>query len=197
VSINVLNRKLLWRRAGNRCAYPDCKQALTADLETEESQALSMAGVIMGEEAHIRSARPDGPRYDPTYDTEKLDAYENLLLLCPTHHTLIDKNNGAGFSVGKLQDMKLTHERRVTERLGADEASRRELSERMVALLLVWEKKMHLELWEDLPVGLNQPISVLPDSGYDLLIEAGSWLPTLMNVYSRNSKLKDSPSICS
>lgn len=36
VSINVLPRKLLWGRAGNRCAWPECGQRLTlrpGDLE--------------------------------------------------------------------------------------------------------------------------------------------------------------------
>ncbi|MFG3097228.1 HNH endonuclease [Streptomyces sp. NPDC048202] len=176
MSINVLNRKLLWGRAGNRCAYDGCDQTLTVDLGTEESEVLSMVGVVMGEEAHIRSARPDGPRHDPQYDSNKLDTYENLLLLCPTHHTLIDKNGGAGFSVETLQQMKLTHERRVTERLGQDGESRRELSERMAALLFVWDQKMPLETWERITSELNQPIPRLPDSQYTRLVEVGSWL---------------------
>ncbi|BBU22619.1 HNH endonuclease [Mycobacterium xenopi] len=50
--------------------------------------------VVVGEEAHIRSGRPDGPRYDPDYPSADIDKYENLMLLCPTHHTLIDAHNG-------------------------------------------------------------------------------------------------------
>ncbi|MEV8406744.1 HNH endonuclease signature motif containing protein [Streptomyces niveus] len=176
MSINVLSRKLLWGRAGNRCAFSTCSQKLTADLGTEESEVLATVGVVMGEEAHIRSARPEGPRYDAGYDDGKLDTYENLLLLCPTHHTLIDKNSGTGFSVAKLEEMKASHEQLVTESLGADEESQRELSERMAALLLVWEQKMQLDQWESVTARLNQPIPILDDVSYSQMIEAGAWL---------------------
>ncbi|WOI58944.1 HNH endonuclease signature motif containing protein [Streptomyces fradiae] len=176
MSINVLNRKLLWGRAGNRCAFPACSQTLTADLGTEDSELLATVGVVMGEEAHIRSARPDGPRYDAEYADSKLDSYENLLLLCPTHHTLIDKNSGAGFSVVKLEEMKASHERLVTESLGAGEKSQRELSERMAALLLVWEQKMELDQWESVTGLLNQPIPILDDASYSQMTQAGAWL---------------------
>ncbi|MFF1563788.1 HNH endonuclease signature motif containing protein [Streptomyces sp. NPDC058293] len=176
MSINVLSRKLLWGRAGNRCAFPECIQALTMDLGTEESEVLATVGVVMGEEAHIRSARPDGPRYDAEYDVSKLDTYENLLLLCPTHHTLIDKNSGAGFSVATLEGMKTSHEGLVTESLGAGEESQRELSERMAALLLVWEQKMHLDQWEGVTARLNQPIPDLADLSYSRMVDAGAWL---------------------
>ncbi|MEV7322827.1 HNH endonuclease signature motif containing protein [Streptomyces sp. NPDC093970] len=127
----------------------------------------------MGEEAHIRSAQPDGPRYDAGYDAGKLDTYENLLLLCPTHHTLIDKNSGVGFSVANLKEMKASHEQLVTERLGAGEESQRELSERMAALLLVWEQKMHLDQWESVTAQLNPDLA---DVGYTQMIDAGAWL---------------------
>ncbi|MFF6791088.1 HNH endonuclease signature motif containing protein [Streptomyces filamentosus] len=176
MSINVLNRKLLWGRAGNRCAFPECTQRLTEDLGTEESEILATVGVVMGEEAHIRSARPEGPRHDPEYTNDKLDSYQNLLLLCPTHHTLIDKNKGAGFTVVELEAMKASHERAVTESLDAGEESRRELSERMVALLLVWEQKMHLDEWENFTARLNHPIPNLSDTAYSRMSEAGSWL---------------------
>ncbi|MEU9201420.1 HNH endonuclease [Streptomyces sp. NPDC048332] len=146
------------------------------DLGTEESEILATVGVVMGEEAHIRSAKPDGPRHDTDYDDTKLDTYENLLLLCPTHHTLIDKNNGAGFSVAKLEETKSAHEKLVTESLDSDEESERELSERMTALLLVWERKMRLDQWEDVTARLNHPIPVLSDRSYSQLIEAGAWL---------------------
>ncbi|MFF9427053.1 HNH endonuclease signature motif containing protein [Streptomyces sp. NPDC014746] len=176
MSINVLSRKLLWGRAGNRCAFPECVQELTVDLGTEESEALATVGVVMGEEAHIRSAQENGPRYDAGYDVGKLDNYENLLLLCPTHHTLIDKNSGAGFSVARLEGMKASHERIVTESLGADEEAQRELSERMAALLLVWEQKMHLDEWENVTARLNHPIPNLSDLAYSRMIDAGAWL---------------------
>nr|MDT0664084.1 hypothetical protein [Micromonospora sp. DSM 115978] len=64
----------------------------------------------MGEEAHIRSARLEGPRHDPDYPRDRLDTYENYILLCSTHHTIVDANGGAGFSVEALIVMRTKHE---------------------------------------------------------------------------------------
>jgi len=46
----------------------------------------------------------------------QLRAGANLILLCPTHHTLIDKNNGRHFSVDQLHRMKAEHEASVERR---------------------------------------------------------------------------------
>lgn len=46
-------------------------------------------------------------------DTERA-AYENLILLCPTHHTLID---GGNYTVEGLKEMKRTHEAKVLQSL--------------------------------------------------------------------------------
>ncbi|MDP7707519.1 hypothetical protein [Mycobacterium sp. TY815] len=75
------------------------------DVRTGEGFA-----VVVGEEAHIRSGRPNGPRYDPDYPRADIDKYENLMLLCPTHHTMIDAHNGDAHSVESLLKMKLLHE---------------------------------------------------------------------------------------
>jgi hypothetical protein len=42
----------------------------------------------IGELAHIVSKKQGNPRYDPTLADES--ATDNLLLLCPTHHRMID-----------------------------------------------------------------------------------------------------------
>lgn len=54
-----IDRKRLWGRAGARCSM--CRTSLT-EVEGEDS--------IVGEEAHIRSGRAGGPRYDPCMPTE-------------------------------------------------------------------------------------------------------------------------------
>jgi hypothetical protein len=42
--------------------------------------------------AHIRSAKTSGPRHDPDYPADQLNAEENLLLLCARHHHPVDSN---------------------------------------------------------------------------------------------------------
>ncbi|MFJ8954913.1 hypothetical protein ACIRJL_10215 [Streptomyces sp. NPDC102383] len=60
----------------------------------------------MAEVAHIRSKAPNGPRYDSSRtDDPLLDTFENLLLLCPKHHKIVDEHDSL-YSVEELEDWK-------------------------------------------------------------------------------------------
>ena len=93
-------RKRLWGRSGNRCAR--CRHELV-DV------------TAVGEECHIISPT-NGPRYDPSYPQEKLDSYENLILLCRVDHRIID-DQYESYTVDILRHMKATHEEWVSQKL--------------------------------------------------------------------------------
>ena len=122
MSITIPTRKVLWTRAHNMCAFPACGQALTVDGAAADSGELIVT--VLGEEAHIRSSKPNGPRHDPSYPKEKLDSEENLILLCPTHHTMIDANNGAGYDADDVISMSREHYRRQDRRSTIDKTIR-------------------------------------------------------------------------
>lgn len=82
MAITTQSRKLLWARSGGLCAI--CRRPLT-----EESAAPEPA-VVVGEECHIVSSKPGGPRCRPL-DAASVDSYDNLILLCPSDHEIIDK----------------------------------------------------------------------------------------------------------
>jgi hypothetical protein len=103
-----VDRKQLWGRSGSRCAI--CNVELTT---------LDGLNAIVGDEAHIRSPKPDGPRHDPTYPTELLDTYTNLMLLCKPHHKLVD-DNCAVFPAELLDKVKNAHEARVQRSLSQE-----------------------------------------------------------------------------
>lgn len=108
MTISAQTRKLLWGRAHNVCSFAACWQALTADqVDARTGEAFE---VVVGEEAHIRSGSPGGPRYDPDYPSADIDKCENLMLLCPTHHSLIDAHNGDAYDAETLVKMKRRHE---------------------------------------------------------------------------------------
>ena len=87
LSISIPVVKVLWSRALNQCAFPTCRQLLTEDsVDAATGETLTNA---VGEQAHIRSYKTNGPRYDPDYPKSKLHTYENLILLCPTHHEIV------------------------------------------------------------------------------------------------------------
>lgn len=64
--------------------------------------------------AHIRSAKPTGPRHDPDYPKDKLNSDENLLLLCWTHHHPVDDDESK-YTTEELMEWK---KNQVTDRGG-------------------------------------------------------------------------------
>ncbi|BCJ09497.1 hypothetical protein PRtIB026_A08760 [Pseudomonas sp. RtIB026] len=106
--------KLLWSNAAGRCSFPECKEKLTVE------QAAEFAPHTLGEMAHIKGRKKGASRYDANQSDADRDDYKNLILLCPTHHTLIDKKeNEAKFSVEVLLEMKICHETYISNRLSA------------------------------------------------------------------------------
>ncbi|WP_414939170.1 HNH endonuclease [Amycolatopsis sp. cmx-11-51] len=101
-------RKILWGRAGNRCA--DCRRELithrTADGDEE---------AIVGDEAHIEAKSPGGPRYGKG-DPASLDHYDNLILLCRVDHKKID-DQPCYYTVDRLLKLKADHEAWVNHAL--------------------------------------------------------------------------------
>ncbi len=63
------------------------------------------ATVLLAEIAHIEASSDGGPRSNAGLSDADRDAYENLLLLCPTHHTLVDKQSNS-YTVADLRDWK-------------------------------------------------------------------------------------------
>ena len=96
--------KILWGRSGNRCAI--CKIELTTEGDIE----------TLGEMAHIVGRSSDGPRGDSDLNTKQRNDYSNLILLCPTHHTEIDKCP-KNWPIEKLHETKERHEKWVSTQL--------------------------------------------------------------------------------
>lgn len=89
--------KILFAKAHNQCALPNC----TVQLVVDET--------VVGHVGHIRARRKGGPRYDPALTEAERSAPANLLLLCPTCHTIVDKTKT--YSVDQLTRIKQAHER--------------------------------------------------------------------------------------
>lgn len=65
--------------------------------------------VLVGEIAHIEGALPDSARFNSMMSNEQRRGYDNLLLLCATHHTVIDRD-AKQWTVASLKDLKHKHE---------------------------------------------------------------------------------------
>jgi hypothetical protein len=93
--------KRLFALSGNRCAFPKCQAPMALD-ET-----------LVGEVGHIKGKQPGAARYDRAQTPAERHAYENLILLCAPHHTVIDDDEEA-YTVERLRKMKAEHEARAT-----------------------------------------------------------------------------------
>ena len=131
MTISDKDRKLLWGRSRNLCAFPQCRQPLTANQHDAASD--EAFETVLGEEAHIRSAKPSGPRHDPTFPTHKIDSYDNLILLCRVHHRLIDDNGGRAYDVQTLVRMRTGHEQREERRVRISHAIESYVADRFQA----------------------------------------------------------------
>jgi uncharacterized protein YerC len=92
--------KRLFAHSGNNCAFPKCVAPIVDDT------------TVIGEICHIEADQPGGPRYNPMQSEEARRDYDNLILLCANHHTVIDDDDES-YPVGRLKKMKLEHEARV------------------------------------------------------------------------------------
>ena len=110
--ISDKNRKVLWARSGNRCAF--CRVTLVIEKTAKD------AASVVGEECHIVSSAPTGPRFDSKFSPDSIDDVENLVLLCATHHKMID-DQFETYTAVIVRSIKQGHEKWVEEKL-QDEA---------------------------------------------------------------------------
>jgi len=134
--VGVVTRVALWGRAGGRCNEPTCRRALTYFGEGGDL-------ALTGETCHIRSKRPDGPRYDPNYPTELLDSYDNVLLMCGVHHKIVD-TLPLEYPVEKLNKIKSEHEDWIIESLSPSDKQDLRAKEEYARLLN--EVEIYLDL---------------------------------------------------
>jgi len=110
MTISSRIRKILWARSGNECAFSDCNQELTVF-------GIDGSSTIIGEEAHIVAQKFNGPRGDGYPPGGDIDGVANLILVCPTHHRLID-DQPQNFSIGMLEEIKRSHEESIAKTRG-------------------------------------------------------------------------------
>lgn len=95
-SLPVIKR--LFAQSGNQCSFPGCDLPLV-----EES------GTVTGEICHIHGGSPQGPRFDPLQSEVERHGFNNLILLCSRHHTVVDSEPNR-YPPRLLQQFKRQHE---------------------------------------------------------------------------------------
>lgn len=99
--------KKLYAKSGNQCSFPGCTVLLYDDAN-------------IGQICHINGLKPGSARHDPSLSRKELNSYENLILLCPTHHDMVDQDEKT-YTIEYLKQMKTDHESEVVQRMAASQ----------------------------------------------------------------------------
>jgi hypothetical protein len=103
--VSAKTRAVVWALGAGRCHL--CNGSLVGDLITGNDHG--NFGLI----AHIVAEEPGGPRGDPARSPLLADDPANLMLMCYTHHKLIDVDELANYPEQRLLDIKKEHEDRI------------------------------------------------------------------------------------
>lgn len=168
MAIGVRDRKLLWGRSGNQCAFEGCNRMLVVGADESDRDA------VVGQEAHIVGRSPEGPRGHAP-DATPDDSYENLILLCADHHKVVD-DDPQTWTVDRLQAMKAEHEQRVGDLVTDDQARAQEIELFYAETLAEWEDRFDIDGWNVWTAGLLFPTPHIAEEALDALDEARLWL---------------------
>lgn len=102
--------KRLWALSAGICNHPECNQRLLVD-PTQFDEAF-----VLGEQAHIAPHSNEGPRRMSEIPFGDRDNYDNIILLCPNCHSLVD-GQPEKFTEDILHQWKDFHEKWVRDTL--------------------------------------------------------------------------------
>jgi hypothetical protein len=126
---------------------------------------------VVGDEAHIVARSPDGPR-GGQLDPAALDEYDNLILVCKTHHKVVDDQHET-FTADFLRTLKRVPEQWVRDRLEETSDSHtvvRRLSDgRAVWALLDGALSMSVESLDEGTPEVDEALADLSDAFLQLL----------------------------
>jgi hypothetical protein len=145
-------RLRLFADACGHCQNPDCLEKLFPIELGGEKHIAEIAHVIPHGEAGPRYADRPGGDFDP-------DAYDNLILLCPTCHTTIDKNPD-GFPRVILLQWKKNHHANLTANQGIRAYSNRAEARAIIAGVMAENKA----IWDEFAPEHGTSFEYDPDS---------------------------------
>lgn len=105
--------KILFGLSGNQCAHPDCNVRIIMP-STDKSDP-----IVLSQICHIYAFSDNGPRGKEGLTEKEINSPENLILLCPTHHVIIDKQHET-YPAEILKQWKKQHEDDVIKKMSLD-----------------------------------------------------------------------------
>lgn len=115
MSASYPTKIFLAMKSGNLCAFSDCRKPLTSDGIEAEPAVIGEAAHIYGENPGTEKKKPSA-RFCEDMSNEERNHYNNLIYLCPTCHTKIDKQE-EDYPADMLFKIKEEHELWVEDQL--------------------------------------------------------------------------------
>jgi len=112
-NIGISDVKRLLLESGGICAFSHCNRPLISPDSPFED------GALIAELAHIVADSRDGPRGKTPLSDEERNQHDNLIVLCPNHHTIVDSQPNT-FSIEVLRQMKRDHLATIRSKLQPD-----------------------------------------------------------------------------
>ena len=116
-SPNAQTKLRLFADSGGFCQNPDCNANLFLSIGDTDFHIAEMA--------HVFCASDKGPRMNSRLSAEERGCYSNLILLCPTCHTKIDKAENE-YPDTLIFDWKTNHVNKIKNLFGVKTFSSRE-----------------------------------------------------------------------
>lgn len=98
--------RMLLAKSGGFCQNPECNTDLYPLIDKGSIATIREA-------AHIIAFSEDGPRGEQQQNDTGINSYDNLILLCPTCHTKIDKASEL-YPAALLFEWKNNHEKQIS-----------------------------------------------------------------------------------
>lgn len=172
-------KRALFRLAKGTCYFPKCLKPVIEVVEGEP--------VVAMEIAHIRGAHKGSARFDESMTDEERALFGNLILLCSTHHKLVDRLHPDDYSVETLEQWKRENEPEDGIQNLKDLSTLTETDLENVLVRLMSHAGSH----RNIEVTLHP---VIMFSGGDALIASFEGLPAL--VAANENMDKDEKAVC-
>jgi hypothetical protein len=151
MTISDKDIKKLWGLAAGRCSKPGCDEQCIKFLTPSDA-------MVIGEMAHVIARKADGPRGIPGGGD---DTYENLILLCPTHHREVDKAPEYAYPATLLLEWKKHHEEHVQQAFLSPRYSNRTQLGTAIKKLLIRNKAIWQQCGPESDEAKRNPLSNL------------------------------------
>ena len=104
--IGYTTKRILDIQSLNQCAFPGCTNPLVEPGTGQSNPA------VVSDICHIYASSPNGPRGQGSLTEEELKSIDNLILLCPNHHRVVDRQPET-YTAELLKQWKEEHEAKV------------------------------------------------------------------------------------